>query len=767
MQCYTELLPPSAVSHSLSLPFLSASANNLIVARTSLLQVYALKSVITYADSTLPHDAILASNAPKRDSINGPESSVPGSAAFRGERLHTTKLVLLAEYHLSGTVTSLARVKILQSKSGGEALLVALKDAKLSLVEWDPERFSISTISIHYYEREDIFNNLWEPDLGQCASILSVDPSSRCAVLKFGARHIAILPFHQTGDDLVMDDADDDYDPDIDGERPARKNSMPKDVASTTLEKTPYAASFVLSLMALDPSLSRPIHLSFLHEYREPTFGILYSELQSSSSLLHERRDNVSYAVYTLDLDQRASTTLLSISNLPYDLTTIIPLSRAIGGALLLGGNEVIHVDQSGKTNGVAVNEFAKQSTSLGMIDQSDLGLRLEHCIIKELGLGNTELLIVLNTGDLAILSFKIDGRSVSGISIRRVTEECGGSIMLSGSSCASIVGRGRLFIGGEDSDSIILGWSRKSDRSRKQLGRRKSDMDIDDDVDIDLDEEDLEADEDDLYADDTAADKTQDDTVMVTPVEQDDYVFRLHDSLVNLGPMSDIAVENMNTGREPPRSLGTSSSSLKLMTTSGRGRAGGLTKLQEVVTPSRVEDSVIANARRVWSIRTKQTTGAQPVDSSGNAYHKYIVASTSAGGEEERPSVYRIQESGLELIEDTEIFDADAGATIEVDTLNGATVIAQVTQTQVRVYDAGKSQSHHPHHPCGCFTCCCFNLLVFPLSIRNLLLSHMEAAYNGNSCDECGSDGQLWLHAIMFNSINTNLLPLPALTCS
>ncbi|KAK4691022.1 cleavage and polyadenylation specificity factor subunit 1, partial [Lecanoromycetidae sp. Uapishka_2] len=493
MQCYNELTPPTSVTHSLSLPFLSPSANNLIIAKTNILQIFSLKSVIIATNDTT--NQVQSSSA-----ANGANPSKTDSATARPDRQHTTKLVFVGQYELAGTITSLARVKILQSRSGGEALLVSLRDAKLSLIEWDPERYNISTISIHYYEREDILSSPWEPDLPHCINYLSVDPSSRCAVLKFGMRHLAIIPFHQIGDDLVGDDLDiDDYDPDIDGERPGGRKSVskvaPDDIATA---KTPYSASFVLSLLALDPNLSHPLHLCFLFEYREPTFGVLYSQVASSTALLSERRDNVSYAVYTLDLEQRASTTLLSITSLPYDLFAVIPLSRRIGGALLMGGNEIIHVDQSGKTTAVAVNEFARQSSSFAMADQSDLNMRLEHCVIKELGSDSTDLLLILNSGELAVLSFKIDGRSVSGVSIRRISMENGGHAILAGASCASVVGRGRIFVGSEDCDSYVLGWSRATDRSRRQKPRTILDIDGDQD-DLDLDEEDIEDDDDDF----------------------------------------------------------------------------------------------------------------------------------------------------------------------------------------------------------------------------------------------------------------------------
>lgn len=669
MQCYTELTAPTTVTHSLSLPFLSPSANNLVVAKTNLLQIFSLKSMITTTNEVQSSSA-----------ANGPDPPSPNPTTTRHDRQHTTKLVLVAQYELAGTITSLARVKILQTKSGAEALLVALRDAKLSLVEWDPERYSISTISIHYYEREDILSSPWEPDLAQHVNYLSVDPSSRCAVLKFGTRHLAILPFHQIGDDLVGDDLGmEDYDSDLDGERPDRKHSVSKATANgVAKEKTPYAASFVLSLLALDPNLSHPLHLTFLYEYREPTFGVLYSQVASSTALLYERRDNVSYAVYTLDLEQRASTTLLSLNGLPYDLFAVIPLSRMIGGALLVGANEIIHVDQSGKATGVAVNEFAKQSTSFAMVDQSALNMRLEHCVMKQLGSDNTDLLVILNTGELAVLSFRIDGRSVSGISIRRVGVENGGDFILAGASGASMVGRGRMFIGSEDCDSHVLGWSRGSDRLKRQKSRNNIDVDGEQD-EPELDEEDIEDDEDDLYAETKPEGKVQAQAPSPSNME-DNYNFRVHDTIFNFGSMTDVAL------RTSPQDEGLSRVSnqrTEILSASGRGKAGGLTVFQQDIKPNQIEQYDLANPQGVWSVRTK---GVQEIPSSQEEYDKYIIVSNK-----ETSTVYTVNPDGPEELKDTE-FESDAGATIDVGTIGGGIKTVQVLQSELRVYDGGKS---------------------------------------------------------------------------
>lgn len=757
MQCYTELTPPTAVTHSLALPFLSASANNLVVAKTSLLQIFSLKSVVT-STSDDPSRNVQIPSHNQREEAHGPDSSLPYSATAKGDRVHTTKLVLIAQFELAGSVTSLARVKILRSKSGGEALLVALRDAKVSLVEWDPEKYSISTISIHYYEREDILSSLWESDLGSFVNYLSVDPSSRCAALKFGVRHLAIIPFHQAGDDLVMDD----YDPELDGERPDRKQSISKPVAiGGEDEKTPYAASFVLSLLALDPSLSHPIHLSFLYEYRDPTFGILYSQGATSSAMLHERRDNVSYAVYTLDLEQRASTTLSSVNNLPYDLFAVIPLSRLVGGALLVGSNEIIHIDQSGKTNGVAVNDFAKQSTALAMLDQSDLDMRLENCVVKQLGLDNSDLLIILNTGELAILSFKVDGRSVSGLSIRRVKAAAGGNAVHAGPSCASIVGRSRIFIGSEDSDSLVLGWSRKSDRLKRKPSRTQMDNNDDED-ELDIDEEDIDEDEDDLYAE-TKPETTHQGQLMSLPDAdaEEDYTFRLHDTMVNFGPMADVAVR-----RSPATDTNAASQAIshtQLMIASGHGRAGGLTMFQRGISTTRLDQQNLQNVHGVWSVRTK----ARQADGHSDDYENYVIASVMNETGDEKSAVYSLDPYNGDIVELSETdFEADTGATVEVGSLNGGTKMVQVLHGELRSYDQGESVLMFCYFD--------FSIASEPKGDNRSLRNHAIALYGNNRVEgsfyvqevairqhhkNCMMVKAVLHMSIMSNSINTRHL--------
>ncbi|RDW81797.1 cleavage/polyadenylation factor CFT1 [Aspergillus mulundensis] len=515
MQCYTELSPPTGVTHALAVPFLSANSNNLVVARTSLLQIFSLRNV-------------------------SPDTNISRH-----------KLILEREYPLPGTVTGLCRVKIIKTKSGGDAVLVALRDAKLSLIEWDPERHGIATISIHYYERDDMSRSPWVSDLSNCGSILSADPSSRCAVFQFGARNLAIIPFHQPGDDLVMDDL-----------------SGNEHAPNATEYTTPYASSFVLPLTALDPSVIHPISLAFLHEYREPTFGILYSQVATSNALLHERKDVVFYTVFTLDLEQRASTTLLSVTRLPSDLFKVVALPPPVGGSLLIGSNELVHIDQAGKTNAVGINEFSRQASSFSMTDQSDLSLRLENCVVERFSEHNGDLLLALSTGDLALVSFKLDGRSVSGISVQPLSSQTE-KFLASTASSSAFLGNGKIFFGSEDADSVLLGWSSCLPPKRSISGNTSNDESEDD------------AYEDDLYsAPNMAAPKN-------LPSFGD---LQTHDRLFSPGPIRDLV-------------LGKNKDVLELVAAQGSGEGGAMVIMKREIDPHHVTSMATDSTNFLWTV--------------------------------------------------------------------------------------------------------------------------------------------------------------------
>lgn len=674
MQCYTEIAPPTAVSHAITLPFIAPKSNNLVVAKNSLLQIFELKSTL----AQVPADG----DAGVENAGALPDTEVVDVPLQRTE--NTAKLILVGEFPLAGTVISLARIKALHTKSKAEALLVAFRDAKLSLVEWDPETYNLHTVSIHYYENPDLPGiTPWSTDLKDTYNFLSADPSSRCAALKFGVHNLAILPFRQR--DLV----EDEYDSDLDGPRDAKMGNTDGEDGEQA-HKTPYSSSFVLPLTHLDPTLTHPVHLAFLHEYREPTFGIVASSKATAPSLLVERKDILTYTVFTLDLEQKASTTLLSVQGLPYDITRVVPLPLPIGGALLVGSNEIIHVDQAGKTNGVAANEFAKACTSFPLSDQSDLGIHLEGCAVELMSQDTGDILIVLNDGKLLTLTFTLDGRNVSGMTLQRVAADNGGHLLNVQASCISNLGRSRLFIGSEDGESVLLGWSSKSN----QLGRKQSKAGVigDEDMSLDEEEEDVDDLDDDLY-NDTAATVKKISAAAAEPTAPGSYTFRVHDVLPSIAPIRDVVLHPDAAAQYPTTG--------EIMLSTGRGAAGAITTLNREVHLTNLAQTDLASARGLWAVhaRKQAPTGvtadfgqdAEANMSSDADYDQYLVVCKVGTDGSENTVVYEV--NGKELEETTKgDFEREEGSTLSVGVLALGTKVVQIMRGEVRTYDSGKS---------------------------------------------------------------------------
>ncbi|KAI0200878.1 CPSF A subunit region-domain-containing protein [Astrocystis sublimbata] len=701
MQCYTELTPPTAVTHSLSLPFLSPQSSNLVVARASLLQIFTTKSVSAELDNALnpqnpqhPQPQSSAADQPYDTRINdddGLEASflAADTALVRSDRSHYTKLVLVAEFPLAGTVTGLARIKSPLTASAGDALLLAFKDAKMSLVGWDPVKRSIHTVSIHYYEQEDLQACPWSAPLGSYVNYLTADPGSRCAALKFGLRNLAIVQFTSIAEDVDMQD----WDEELDGPRPTQEPSAAVTNGTSDSKKTP--TSFVLCLPHLDSSLIHPVHIAFLHEYREPTFGILSSTSAPSAAL--GRKDQLSYMVFTLDLEQKASTTILSVTGLPQDLYRVLALPTPVGGALLIGANELIHIDQSGKTHGVGVNPFSKQATSFSLIDQSDLGLKLEDCQIDIISAENGELLMVLNDGRMALVTFRIDGRTVSGLSVQLIAPDCGGGIVPTRASTLSRLGRTSLFVGSEESDSLVIGWTRKQSQSTKRRHRLH-----DASLGLDMDEEDLEDldDDDDLYGEEVAPTKQSPNALNSDGGRSGELVFRLHDSLVSIAPIRDFALGKVpcsSTNEEPSNQEGVSSD-LSLVCAIGKGASGSLAIMNRAIQPGVIGRFEFPEARGFWTVAVqkpipKSLQGDRGTNSLGadydasTQYDRFMIVSKVDLDGYETSDAYALTGAGFEALSGTE-FDPAAGFTVEAGTMGHHRRIIQVLKTAVQCYD-------------------------------------------------------------------------------
>lgn len=64
------------------------------------------------------------------------------------------KLECLAQYTLHGNIMSMQSVRLVGSQR--DSLLLSFRDAKLAVVEYDPETHDLKTVSLHYFEEEEM-----------------------------------------------------------------------------------------------------------------------------------------------------------------------------------------------------------------------------------------------------------------------------------------------------------------------------------------------------------------------------------------------------------------------------------------------------------------------------------------------------------------------------------------------------------------------------------------------------------------------------------
>ncbi|KAF5843827.1 hypothetical protein DUNSADRAFT_5064 [Dunaliella salina] len=134
---FREVHPPTGVTAAVSGFFThTASAQdptpNLIIARATVVDVFEVRSG--------------SPGAPPLSGSQAAWSAAPMSTARDG------KLELVGHFPLCGVVESMVMLK---SRSPGiqrDALMLAFRDAKLCVLEWDTSRHGLRTTSMHYFE---------------------------------------------------------------------------------------------------------------------------------------------------------------------------------------------------------------------------------------------------------------------------------------------------------------------------------------------------------------------------------------------------------------------------------------------------------------------------------------------------------------------------------------------------------------------------------------------------------------------------------------
>lgn len=465
MNAYKEFIEPTRVSQCLGSNFISPLSKHLIVGKTSILQVFEVIKVN-----------------------------------------RSYKLNLIEQFKLFGTITDIKPIRTAENPKL-DYLLVVTKFAKISLIKWDHKLHSIQTVSLHYYE--NVIQNTTFEKLKLTSLI--VEPRNSCLCLRY-KNLLVFLPFKKIQDEEDDDGYNDEDDEDdsmtganggvngrSNGSVNGGLNSSKDDVQLNDLTKLAqlndvFGSSFAVNGQNLDSRIGTIIDANFLHNYRQPTIGILCLIDQVWAGNLFFKKDNISYLVLSLDLNTKNSTTVLKVDHLPYDVDRLVPLPKPLNGSLLLGANEIIHIDNGGIVRKIAVNQFATDITNnhhKNFVDNTELNLKLENCSVIPIPNDN-KILLALQSGDFFYVNFDIDGKTIKRIHLEAISSDnYDDAIKLTFPSHIACLDNNLLFINNKNGNSPLIQYIYDNPNAKRKIKEKASKGDDEADDDIYEDDED------------------------------------------------------------------------------------------------------------------------------------------------------------------------------------------------------------------------------------------------------------------------------------
>ncbi|KAJ3661317.1 hypothetical protein Zmor_006602 [Zophobas morio] len=602
--------PATGVEHALACHFFSKSEKSLVTAGANIIKVFRL---IPDVDGKARIDKYTEMNPPK------------------------SKLECVAQYVLFGNIMSMQTVNL--ANSPRDALLLAFKDAKLSVVEYDPETHDLRTLSLHYFEEEDMKDG-WTHHYH--VPIVRADPENRCAVMTVFGRKLVVLPFRR-------ENSIDDTDADI---KPMSSSSYGS--------KAPILASYMIVLKDFIDKIDNIIDIQFLHGYYEPTLLILFEPLKTFAGRVAVRTDTCAMAAISLNLQQKVHPIIWSVSNLPFDCVKAVPIKKPLGGTLIFAVNALIYLNQSIPPYGVSLNSIADNSTNFPLKQQEDLNVSLDCA--QAAFLEDDTLVLSLKGGELYVLTLLADSmRYVRSFHF----EKAAASVL---TTCISVCENNFLFLGSRLGNSLLLRFTEKSNEvitldetDEPNAKRLKTSSENEEDRVMDSlndcmasdvldirDPEELE-----VYGNQKQA------SLQITS-----YIFEVCDSLLNIGPCGNISLgepaflsEEFSDGVDLD---------LELVTTAGYGKNGALCVLQRSIRPQIVTTFTLPGCSNMWTVHA------------GEDKHAFLILSQEDGS--------MILQTGDEINEIDNTGFATHIPTVYAGNLGNLKYIVQVTSNAVRL---------------------------------------------------------------------------------
>ncbi|CAB3240456.1 unnamed protein product [Arctia plantaginis] len=589
------------------------------------------------------------------------------------------KLECLATYTLWGNVMSIEPVRCLSF--GRDLLLVSFKEAKLSVLQYDPQTNNLITLSMHYFEEDDMKNG-WttHPHIPW----IRVDPEARCAVMLLYGKKLAVLPFRK---DLASDEGD---------PLEAKPLDSKKTLPTQPINRAPTLASYVIVLKDLDEKIDNILDIQFLHGYYEPTLLILYEPVRTFAGRTAVRNDTCAMCGVSLNMSARVHPVIWATAHLPFDCLRAVPVQKPLGGCLIMAVNSLIYLNQSVPPYGVSLNSIATHTTNFPLRIQEGVCVTLDGSVAA--WLGEARLALSLRGGQLYVLTLLADSvRTVRSFHLDRAAA----SVL---TTCMCVIEEDFLFLGSRLGNSLLL---RVTERENRMLF--SVDKPLEATVDLTVSEGDpsivtntapaapttQQKDQSDPAAKkrrlDTISDCVATNVIEIsdkdelevygsdirTSTQLTSYVFEVCDSLLNICPIGDVSMgEPQLLSEEYSRQQ--DNPIVELVVCSGRGKNGALTVLQRTVRPQLITAFNLPGCIDMWSVFAEGTDSTREADGS----HAYLILTQEDGS--------MVLQTGQEINEVDNSGFMTASPTIFAGNLANNKFMVQVTTVGIRLIKNG-----------------------------------------------------------------------------
>lgn len=560
-------------------------------------------------------------------------------------------LELVCHYRLHGNVESMGVLSV----EGGDdsrrrdSIILAFKDAKISVLEFDDSIHGLRTSSMHCFEGPDWRHLKRGRESFARGPLVKVDPQGRCGGVLVYDLQMIILKAAQAGSALVQDE---------------------DAFGSGAAISAHIASSYIINLRDLD--MKHVKDFIFVHDYIEPVVVVLHERELTWAGRVVWKHHTCMISALSISTTLKQPTLIWSIGNLPHDAYKLLAVPSPIGGVLVIGVN-TIHYHSESASCALALNSCAASVDSSQELPRATFSVELDAAnatwLLKDVALLSTK------TGELLLLTLVYDGRVVQRLDLSKSKA----SVL---TSDITTLGNSFFFLGSRLGDSLLVQFTSGLGSSMLSPGLKEEVGDIEGDLPS---AKRLKVSSSDALQDMVSGEELSLYSSAPNNAEssQKTFSFTVRDSLINVGPLKDFAY-GLRINADANATGISKQSNYELVCCSGHGKNGALCVLQQSIRPEMITEVELPGCKGIWTVYHKNAR-SHSVDSlkmaSDDEYHAYLIISMEA-----RTMVLETADHLTEVTESVDYFVQ--GRTIAAGNLFGRRRVVQVFERGARILD-------------------------------------------------------------------------------